>query len=383
MKEIKSIIAQYDLARSLKKKTALATVVHLEGSSYRRPGARMLIEEDGNLTGAISGGCLEGDALRKSLYVIAQNKAMLVTYDTMDDDDSKFGVGLGCNGIIQVLIEPIDHNDLLNPIELLRQVTVKREASVVLTLFNLEDRKSIQAGTCLIYRNDKDQLGNSNEIPKTCLEDIHSVLQKKNSVFKEYKKNDITTTAFIEYVELPIGLMIIGAGNDVYPLVEIANVMGWEPHVIDGRANYATHDRFASACSILVSKPEQVLEHITVDHRTVFVLMTHNYNYDLAMLKALLQVNTPYIGSLGPKKKLDRMLDEIKNQGIPIPKQALDKIFGPVGLDLGAETAEEIALSIVAEIQVILSNRSAKQLRDSEEFIHSRDELKIIPADQG
>ncbi|MEO5582519.1 MAG: XdhC/CoxI family protein [Saprospiraceae bacterium] len=383
MKEIKSIIAQYDLARSQKKKTALATVVHLEGSSYRRPGARMLIEEGGHLTGAISGGCLEGDALRKALHVIAQNKAMLVTYDTMDDDDSKFGVGLGCNGIIQVLIEPIDQDDSLNPIELLRQVTIKREASVILTLFNLEDKKSFQLGTCLIYRNDHDQSGNVNEIVKTCLEDIHSVQLNKNSVFKEYKTNGIKTTAFIEYVELPVALMIIGAGNDVYPLIDIANVLGWESHVIDGRANYATHDRFASACSILVSKPEKVLEHITVDHRTVFVLMTHNYNYDLAMLTALLQLNTPYIGSLGPKKKLDRMLDEIKNQAIPIPKQALDKIFGPVGLDLGAETAEEIALSIVAEIQVILSNRTAKQLRVSEEFIHSRDELKIIPADQG
>src|SRR6186713_3688909 len=104
MKEIKDIIAAYRMAQEQGKQAALATVVHVEGSSYRRPGARMLITDDGQLTGAISGGCLEGDALRKALLVMAQQKPMLVTYDTMDDDDAKFGVGLGCNGIIQVLL---------------------------------------------------------------------------------------------------------------------------------------------------------------------------------------------------------------------------------------------------------------------------------------
>ena len=160
MKEIKSIIKQYDQATAKGKKTALATVVHLEGSSYRRPGARMLIEDDGNLTGAISGGCLEGDALRKALHVITQNRAMLVTYDTMDDDDAKFGVGLGCNGIIQVLIEPIDDQDTLNPIELLKEITRLRKESVLVTFFNLRDQKSDQAGSLIIFRDHDNQLRN-------------------------------------------------------------------------------------------------------------------------------------------------------------------------------------------------------------------------------
>ena len=381
MKEIKSILAHYDRVSLLGKKTALATVVHLEGSSYRRPGARMLIEEDGYLTGAISGGCLEGDALRKALHVIAQNRAMLVTYDTMDDDDAKFGVGLGCNGIIQVLIEPIDHLDPFNPIELLKQTVIKRHASIVVTLFNLEDRKAYQPGTCFLFRNNNDHYGALNKLPLAILQDLEASMRQKKSAFKEYKQDQLALTAFIEYVELPVALMIIGAGNDVKPLVDMANILGWEPHVIDGRANFATQDRFASACSILVAKPEKVLEQITVDHRTVFVLMTHNYNYDLAMLRALLLVDTPYIGTLGPKKKLDRMLDELKLAGINPTADQLNKIFGPTGLDLGAETPEEIALSIVSELQAILTNSNPIHLRDAGEFIHAREILKIVASD--
>src|SRR6187549_194976 len=131
MKEIRNIIAAGEQALLEGKQVALATVVHVEGSSYRRPGARMLITEEGTLTGAISGGCLEGDALRKALFVMAQQKPMLVTYDTMDDDDAKFGVGLGCNGIIQVLIEPIDPAEQYNAIQMLEAVAGKRQKAVL------------------------------------------------------------------------------------------------------------------------------------------------------------------------------------------------------------------------------------------------------------
>src|SRR5690606_35590694 len=121
----------------------LATVVQVDGSAYRRPGARMLVTEDGNLTGAISGGCLEGDALRKAQAVIFQQKSMLVTYDTTDEDDQKFGVGLGCNGIIHVLIEPIDFEDIQNPIELLKIAIQDRVLSRLITVFSVKDRKSV------------------------------------------------------------------------------------------------------------------------------------------------------------------------------------------------------------------------------------------------
>src|SRR6202012_552907 len=148
MKEIIDIVAAYDEAVKSGKKTALATVVLVEGSAYRKAGARMLITEDGQLTGAISGGCLEGDALRKARMVILQQEPLLVTYDTMDDDDAKLGVGLGCNGIIHILIEPINDKQT-NPITLLKKVIALRGYAVLVTLFSIEDRKAPQPGSCL------------------------------------------------------------------------------------------------------------------------------------------------------------------------------------------------------------------------------------------
>jgi len=148
MKEIIDIVTAYERALRAQKKTALATVVLVEGSAYRRAGARMLITEDGQLTGAISGGCLEGDALRKARMVILQQEPLLVTYDTMDDDDAKLGVGLGCNGVIHILIEPINDGNI-NPIMLLKAVISSCGYSVLVTMFNIEDRKAPQPGSCL------------------------------------------------------------------------------------------------------------------------------------------------------------------------------------------------------------------------------------------
>src|SRR5215210_7914716 len=152
MKEIMDIISAFDKAQSEGKQTALATVVHVEGSSYRKQGARMLIAEDGELTGAISGGCLEGDALRKALFVMQEKKARLVVYDTSNEDDVEVGFQLGCNGIIQVLIEPI--RDTLNsPISLLKELISNRQDAVLVTLFSL-NRNVTQLGTCFLLKTD-------------------------------------------------------------------------------------------------------------------------------------------------------------------------------------------------------------------------------------
>ena len=381
MKEIRDIIKAYDEAQKHEKRTALATVVHLEGSSYRRPGARMLITEDGQLTGAISGGCLEGDALRKALLVITEKRTMLVTYDTMDEDDAKFGVGLGCNGIIQVLIEPVNTTDYNNPIQLLKAITSKRQQAVLVTLFSLQDKKNPQPGTCLLLTEDGNIIDTAPSLNDILVNDAKEVFEKHSSSFKSYLASGNTeaveTTAFIEFVKPAVSLVAIGAGNDVMPLVAMANVLGWESIVVDGRANYAKQERFPSACQVLVSKPENVLGQITVDDQTVFVLMTHNYNYDMAMLKALVEKNVVYIGILGPKKKLDRMLEELKDEDLSLTKQQLSVIHGPVGLDIGAETPEEIALSIIAEIKTVLSGRKGKLLKENTEVIHPREETAI------
>lgn len=376
MKEIKDIIRAYDEAVKQGKRTALATVVHVEGSSYRRPGARMLVTEEGNLTGAISGGCLEGDALRKALLVMTEKRTMLVTYDTNDEDDAKLGMGLGCNGIIQVLIEPVDNENSNNPVQLLKAVAAKRQKAVLVTLFSLHDRKAKQPGTCLLIKEDHTIIGSAEVLQETLVAEAKNIFVSQTSSFKNYlalgETETYNLTAFTEYIKPPVSLVIVGAGNDVMPLVDMATILGWEATIVDGRANYAKAERFPSACQVLVAKPEEVLKQVVIDEQTVFALMTHNYNYDMAMLKELISSNARYIGLLGPRKKRDRIVDELKENGLSLSEQQLSTIYGPVGLDIGAETSEEIALSIIAEIQAVLSSRQGRQLKNSSEAIHER-----------
>lgn len=379
MTEIKNIISAYHQARQQGMQTALATVVHLEGSAYRRPGARMLITDAGQLTGAISGGCLEGDALRKALLVMAQQKPMLVTYDTMDEDDAKFGVGLGCNGIIQVLIEPIDATQNNNPIHLLEAVIVKRQQAVLVTLFSLQDKKNAQQGTCILLTTDAavTELNNEWVLKKILLADAIVAMAKGDSVFKNYVAEKKELTAFIEVIQPVVSLIVIGAGNDVLPLLKMADILGWQTTVVDGRAINVQKERFETSCTLIVSKPENILAQINIDSHTIFLLMTHNYNYDKAMLRELIQKEIVFVGMLGPKKKLERILNEFLEEGIEITEQQLSKIHSPVGLNIGAETPEEISLSIIAEIKMALSKKDGRPLRDFTASIHSRQATTI------
>ena len=381
MKEIKDIIRAYDEAIKQGKQTALATVVHVEGSSYRRPGARMLVTADGQLTGAISGGCLEGDALRKASLAMIEKRTMLVTYDTNDEDDAKLGMGLGCNGIIQVLIEPIDKTNTNNPIELLKAVAEKRQKAVLVTLFSLQDKKNPQPGTCLLLKEDGTITGGLPELKEVLKADAKNALNNQSSSFKNYpgsgESETYNITAFIEFIKPAVSLVVVGAGNDVMPLVGMAGILGWEATVVDGRANYAKTERFPSACQVLVSKPEDVLKQLIIDEQTVFALMTHNYNYDMAILRELVHKNLMYIGLLGPKKKLDRMIAELKENGLNLSEQQLSTLHGPIGLDIGAETPEEIALSIIAEIKAVLSGKQGKPLKSIGEVIHARSSTMI------
>ncbi|AYL99080.1 XdhC family protein [Mucilaginibacter celer] len=367
MKEIIDIVAAYEKAIAENKKTALATVVLVEGSAYRRAGARMLITEDGQLTGAISGGCLEGDALRKARMVILQQEALLVTYDTMDDDDARLGVGLGCNGIIHILIEPI-HAGKINPITLLKTAIASRGNSVLGTLFSLQNRKAPQPGSCLCLTGSQLFYDDLQVLPfeTQLLADAGDALANQRSAVSAYGQY----TAFVEFVKPLISLVIIGAGNDAIPLMKMADVLGWNATVVDGRPMYITEERFPSVKKI-IAKPDQILKNLEVNERTAFVLMTHNYNYEIAFLKELLPLQPSYIGILGPKKKLERMLDELEQGGTIISEKNLETIHGPVGLDIGSETSEEIALSIIAEIKAVFSKRNGRSLKYKTTVIHS------------
>lgn len=378
MKELKDIVNAFDKAEKNGLQTALATVVHVEGSSYRRAGARMLITENGQLTGAISGGCLEGDALRKARLVMAQSKPMLVTYDTTDDDDAKFGVGLGCNGIIHILIEPIFTAKKDNPIQLFKKFLSRREPVVLITLFTMNDKHAPQPGTCLLLDEHEQITGvfPDETIKTALLNDAKDVLLNGNPVTKTYLYGD-RFTCFIELMQPAVSLVIFGAGNDAIPLVQIASVLGWQIYIVDGRSNYAVAERFPLAKKIITSKPENILEHIGIDERTVIILMTHNYNYDSCVLKQLLPLKPSYIGVLGPKKRLQKILDEFAQNGEKTPPELLENVFGPAGLDIGSENADEIALSIIAEMQAVLKTRTGTSLR-YKTTIHNRMPQQII-----
>ncbi|SFD01567.1 Xanthine and CO dehydrogenase maturation factor, XdhC/CoxF family [Chitinophaga sp. CF118] len=371
MKEVADIIQSFKAAQQAEKRTALATVVHVEGSAYRRPGARMLVTETGELTGAISGGCLEGDALRKALFAISQQQNKLVTYDTTDEEDAKFGIQLGCNGIIHILFEPIDPTNPVHAIALLEKAMAQRQDAVLATLFTLKQAAvASQPGTCLLYTPDAVF---SNVADKTLEAEIvqhaEDVLYNKTSLVTQYEQVD----GFIELLQPPVSLVIVGAGNDAIPVAEMAKILGWHTTIVDGRPALANQQRFPKADRIIVAKPGEAVPLLEIDERTVFVLMTHNYNYDLATLKALLLQDVPtyYIGSLGPRRKLERMLEELREQGVVLSEKQCSKIFGPVGLDLGAETSEEIALSIIAEIKSVLTGKQATSLRDKNGPIHA------------
>jgi len=372
-REFRQIIAACDAAKARGTRTLLATVVHVEGSSYRRPGARMLVEENGMMTGAISGGCLEGDALRKALLAIARMQPRLAVYDTTDEEDVTIGVQLGCAGIIQVLFEPVDYAYPANPVELLRKAVARRQSAVLAT-FSFPDRHAEdQPGTVLIVSPDEvrfagDKTTEYPELPEEALQ----VLRMGHSRFSSRSVNGRIMNTFLEYIQPPVALVVAGAGNDVIPVAQMADLLGWEIYVTDGRHTHAREDRFAAACQVFVGKPESVLEHVTPDERTAFLLMSHNYQYDKAILQLLLPLDIPYIGVLGPKKKLNRMLDDLRGDGMDIPEYMLRKVHGPTGLEIGAETPEEIALSMLAEIQAVFNHRPGGYLRDKTTVIHDR-----------
>ncbi|MGN7205092.1 XdhC family protein [Pedobacter sp. SAFR-022] len=374
MKEIKDIIAAQHQAQLAGKRTALATVVQVEGSSYRRPGARMLVTEDGLLTGAISGGCLEGDALRKAMLAINEQRNKIVTYDTTDEDDARFGVQLGCNGIVHILFEPIDPADPMNPVALLTLLQAQRQHMVLCTLFAL-DQRGEQPGTQFLFGGDEKLSASTTwfqqHAPSELIAEVQLAWTDQKTRFRDITVGSISLKAFIEVIPPAIALYVFGAGNDAMPLVAMADILGWEVHVADGRRSHVTAERFPKSTSLILQKSETALTGIRFDKRTAAVLMTHNYNYDLEVLSQITKTNCPYIGLLGPKKKMQRMLDELAAAGKAISDVEFENVYSPVGLDLGAETAEEIALSVTAEIKAVLSGKLAGSLRHKEEPIHS------------
>jgi xanthine/CO dehydrogenase XdhC/CoxF family maturation factor len=240
-------------------------------------------------------------------------------------------------------------------------------------VYNLKHKTGLQPGTCYLKEQEGTSLSTINEPGLNDFIGRHadSVLSGENSLFTLYQTEETEVHVFIELILPPISLVIIGAGNDAIPLMELAGILGWEVRIADGRLTRTKAAPLMGACQVIVSKPEAILQHIPLDSRTSFALLTHNYQYDKQMMRLLLGTYIPYIGMLGPAKKLNRMMSEFIDEGFVVTEQMLDRIYSPTGLDIGAETPEEIALSIASEIQAVFAQKQGTMLKWKKDVIHS------------
>ena len=304
-KEVKQILRLWDVVEPTGAEAILATVVKTEGSSYRMPGARLLLTQDGRRAGAVSGGCLEEDISRKAWWY-TENGPGVRRYDTTAEGEIAGPYGLGCNGIIYVRLERISQGHC-QALDLLRQVEQTRQQAAI-----------------------------SHQVSADGAE------------------------RFVETLLPPLRLLVFGAGDDAIPVTELASHLGWEAHVFDGRAHYARREKFPLAASVTIRKAGDGSP-VPVDPWTVAVIMSHSLTQDQANLRELLPLKLPYLGVLGPRKRTEKLLE-----GLP----ADAPIFSPMGLDLGADGAEEVALAVVSEIQSVVTGRPGGQLRRLEGPIH-------------
>lgn len=361
MKEIKQITEAYQKIDFSKTQAALATVVRVEGSSYRRTGARMLVLESGEWIGGISGGCLEGDALKKARLAMSQNKATLITYDTTDDDPYQIGVGLGCNGIIDVLITPLDPQNPNNAVRQLQSCIDQRTPNLVVTVTGInKTHASIALGNVFRFDNEAHfteifPLPNLNE---SLIPAINEALETTKSISKEYILEDGTKlTLFLEVIPPAIQLYVFGSNYDVYPMVRVAKELGWRVTSVCNPAKM--HASLSDMADAVVPKDHQP----EIDNFTAAISMCHDYETDYRNLQMLLKTNIKYIGLLGPKKRTIKMYDRMTEEGSSLTTEQEERIYSPVGLDIGAATPEEIALSVCAEIRAFFSGRDGNRLK--------------------
>jgi xanthine/CO dehydrogenase XdhC/CoxF family maturation factor len=363
MKEIQEILKKIKTLKS-DEKAILATVVDVQGSSYRLPGAKMLILENGDTFGTVSGGCLEADVLERAKQVLETGEPQIFVYDTTKMQDSVFSLNMGCRGIIRILLEPIRDNLLLDFTE---KCFDKQQHGLSATL--IKSKNDLRLGSRLIL--DKNTIFHNDfnkNISDKIFDNAQDILSSGKSDSRSYNFGEV----FFDYISPSVNLTIFGAGADAVPLAEIAKDLGWRVTVVDHREKFANQERFANADEILISHPEQTAENIEIDENSVAVIMTHNYEHDKNILKVLLKSNAKYIGKLGPKRRSGNILREFAEEGFIFSDEELNKFYSPVGLDIGADTPEAIALSIVAEINAVLKERDGGHLKNREGSIYGR-----------
>lgn len=380
MKEIRAIIDTYNSINKQKTRAALATVVRVEGSSYRRTGARMLVMDDGLWVGGISGGCLEGDALKRARFAIARSESTLITYDTTEDDEHQIGVGLGCNGIIDVLFTPLDYENNKNPVEMLKScMKSRRKTHVLVTITGLKNIRfdNLKSGDVIEYDGLESLHNIQDEKLKLSVNQAieNQIIIGKSAPIKLAVEQAGKMEIFIEILPPEIHLVLMGNQYDVYPLTRLVKEMGWRVTIV---ANPLKVNSKISSIADEIVLPENFTD-ILFDSHTAIVLMSHDYKTDKYNLPKALKTDSPFIGMLGPKVRSEKIFIELANEGLPISENNFERIHAPVGLDIGAVSPEEIALSLIAEVRASFSKREGIFLRLRQSTIHERDNSISLP----
>lgn len=364
MKELRQILKRIEEADS-GEKLLLATVVEVKGSSYRLPGAKMLIDASDNVFGMISGGCLEADILERSKQLREKGEPMLFLYDTTKNDESVFSLNMGCQGIIRVFLEPINKDSLL--FKALSSSVKARKSLVVATVVDSADKTLV--GKRVFCDQEKTLEGTDGSLANLEAKAKKFFQSNENACLKQEKVGETECEVFYEKILPPLKLLVFGAGYDAISLVEIASSIGWSVSVVDYRPAFATKERFPTADEIKISRAEHLDDAIFHGENVACIIMTHNYEQDRLLLNRALRSDCFYVGLLGPKKRAERLLEEL---GEKFSDEEIAKLYSPVGLDIGAKTPETIALSIIAEIEAVSNGRCGGFLRDRKGSIYGR-----------
>lgn len=332
------------------RKAALATVVRIDGSAYRRAGARFLVEEDGDTMGGVSGGCLEADVRQVAKELMAGAPPRLLHYDT-GMGDGPWGLGLGCEGAVDVFVQAVTPQLAGSVVERLGRLLDGDEP--FLTAIAVSGPGEL--GRTVVVGADA-PAGDGDDLATAAGQRLRDRAPGLHPVGEDL--------AFFQLFEPPPRLLIFGAGDDAMPLVRYAAETGFRVTVVDHRPAFLTAGRFPAAERLAARRPQDGLEDLAVTDATYAVIMTHSLAGDRDWLGALAASPAPYVGLLGPRQRTAELLETV-------PAAARDRVYGPVGLDLGADGAPQVALSILAEVMAVHAGREPKSLRERSEAIHA------------
>ncbi len=367
MRELQDVLAALREARRRGEQAALATVVGVRGSTYRREGARLFIGASGRTVGSVSGGCLEGDIQVVAEEVLRDGRPRLLHYDLTADDDAVWGLGLGCNGVIDVLLEKVGAEEPGAEAYLARAVE-QEVALAVVTVVGPEGADLLARR--LVVEEDGRVTGS---FERASLDGAARALGELALASERPLRQPAEGYELLaEPIQPPPRLVVCGAGHDAVPLVRMAAELGFRPVVVDRREKFLHRDRFPEAYAFVHAEFPDAARAVRPDRRTCVVVMTHNYVHDRDLLRSFLTHDPfpAYLGVLGPRQRTHQILQELAQGGLVPTDEQRRRLFAPVGLDIGAEGPEQIALAILAEVLAARTGRQGGFLRDRPARIH-------------